>query len=121
MEDKVFNCYYEFCNKVYKTKYTLARHINSEHLKIGTLSNKTNQKEESAISNGIDIRPSKAQINSVGSFLLSQHIKDTSNLNINIQTMPGTLPVLPLVDNSRKICPTDIKLPVMLHLLRSTE
>ena len=34
MEDLEYKCYYENCNKSYKTKYNLRRHINSNHLYI---------------------------------------------------------------------------------------
>mmetsp|Transcript_12575 Transcript_12575/g.12650 ORF Transcript_12575/g.12650 Transcript_12575/m.12650 type:complete len:89 (-) Transcript_12575:171-437(-) len=30
----MFECYYDFCHKLYKTKFNLRRHINSSHLKI---------------------------------------------------------------------------------------
>ncbi|CAG9317328.1 unnamed protein product [Blepharisma stoltei] len=34
METMMFECYYDFCHKLYKTKFNLRRHINSSHLKI---------------------------------------------------------------------------------------
>ena len=34
MEGSSFICYYETCNKSYKTKFNLRRHINSFHLKL---------------------------------------------------------------------------------------
>lgn len=34
METMTFECYYDFCHKIYKTKFNLRRHINSSHLKI---------------------------------------------------------------------------------------
>ncbi|CAG9331059.1 unnamed protein product [Blepharisma stoltei] len=118
MEDRVFRCYYELCNKVYKTKYTLARHINSEHLKIGTVNNKSTSIEREE-ADSIEARINETQHKQVDLFLLSRRIIDTPNVNLNFQTTQGTLPILPLVDNSRKVCPTEIKLPVMLHLLNS--
>ncbi|CAG9312078.1 unnamed protein product [Blepharisma stoltei] len=34
MEESTYKCYYDFCHRVYKTKFNLRRHINSSHLKI---------------------------------------------------------------------------------------
>lgn len=112
--DQSFKCYYEGCSKTYKTKYTLARHINTEHLMIGQLL-KQNQ---------IDLKlENKESFKKVkrGDFLLSEHYKEGPKLNLTKCMIQGPLPIIPSIDVTRKISPSDLKLPVLLILLRSVE
>jgi len=134
MSGEEYKCYYLNCQKSYKTKYNLRRHINCTHLRIknftccycsksfGTKQNlqeheKLHVKEDFSL-NKKTVKPKTAKVNPSNPrpFVLSKHYMEPK-AEYEFPAAPGPLPVLPPVDEERQGNWGKIKIPVIPILL----
>ena len=138
MEVFAYKCYYENCQRSYKTKYNLKRHINSNHLFIKeyccvvcskTFASKQNLQGHERLHSQTLPKPefevpddqrlySRHAFNEVREFNFSKIYKDpTMVYSINANISKSIMPILPPVCYERSSEREKIKLPIIPILL----
>ena len=138
MEEFLYKCYYDRCNKSYRTKYNLRRHINSNHLCIKefscpicskTFASKQNlQGHENLHKQQVSMpefeiplmikNTKKSKCEDIREFILSTVYKEPLAIySINNNVSKIVMPILPPISNERSSSKENIKLPVIPILL----
>ena len=138
MEEYEYKCYYDNCQRSYKTKYNLKRHINSNHLFIKEyccfvcskafaskqnlqgherLHSQSLPKPEFEVPEAQRINTRQA-FNEVREFNFARIYKDpTMVYSVNTSISKSIMPILPPVCNERSSKIERIKLPIIPILL----
>ena len=138
MEVCAYTCYYENCQRSYKTKYNLKRHINSNHLLIKdfccavcskTFASKQNLQGHERLHSQALPKPEfevpedqrlyiRQPFNEVREFNFSKIYRDpTIVYSMNSSISKSIMPILPPICHERSSEKAKIKLPIIPILL----
>lgn len=126
MSETQHPCYYQECQKLFRSKYNLVRHINTKHLHIknyvcsecskafGSRQNLESHQRTHA-SSTLTILDKIVSHNSV--FRLSDHYREVFVVPM-FEIPPLPLPSLPKIDEERQENQMNRKLPITLDLIK---